>query len=298
MKLLCTDLDRTLLPNGDVLESALARPVLWQLISTHDLSLAYVSGRSLSGVLQAIEQYRLSLPDIIVADVGTSVYVRNDREWIKNVRWETAMAGKWKGRDAEKVGQQLDSVEGLEHQEEYRQSSFKRSYYYPESVDERELRQAVVDSLETAGIQASLVFSFDPDKGVGLLDVLPDSGSKSFAVRYLQELLELDTQDILFAGDSGNDVSAIVAQNPGVLVANADARTRDAVKEASQNSENLQTTYFAQGDFSLAGEQMLNGNYAAGIVEGMVHFRPQWRESLNDASWIDQAIDQAIRQAQ
>lgn len=294
MKLLCTDLDRTLLPNGDVSESALARPVLWHLLSTHGVSLAYVSGRSLAGVQQAIEQYGLMLPDIIVADVGTSMYTRKDGQWIKNRHWETAMAGKWKSHEAEQVNLQLRSMEALQSQGVYRQSNFKRSYYFCDSLDESHLRAAVTESLDAVGIQATLVFSHDPEKSIGLLDVLPDAGSKGFAVSYLQEMLQLDASDVLFAGDSGNDVSALVAQNPGVLVANADAATRRAVTQASADAGQEHRVYIAQGDHSLADNRTLNGNYAAGIVEGMVHFRPHWQEALNDAAWIECAIDRSL----
>ena len=44
--MLCSDLDRTLLPNGPQEESPEARPLLRRLAQRPDLVLAYVSGRN------------------------------------------------------------------------------------------------------------------------------------------------------------------------------------------------------------------------------------------------------------
>ena len=72
--LLCTDLDRTLLPNGLQPESACARPLFRKLVSHPEVHLAYVSGRSLELVLQAIAKWDLPRPDFILGDVGSSIY--------------------------------------------------------------------------------------------------------------------------------------------------------------------------------------------------------------------------------
>ena len=79
--LLCTDLDRTLLPNGSQPESPGARALFHQLASHEQLTLAYVSGRDRALVEAAIEQYQLPRPDYVIADVGTSIYTVSGDEW-------------------------------------------------------------------------------------------------------------------------------------------------------------------------------------------------------------------------
>ncbi|HKJ77267.1 MAG TPA: HAD family hydrolase, partial [Gammaproteobacteria bacterium] len=57
--LLCTDLDRTVLPNGFQEESPQARPLLRTLARRPEVTLAYVSGRDLSLLQDAIRDYGL-----------------------------------------------------------------------------------------------------------------------------------------------------------------------------------------------------------------------------------------------
>ncbi|MFK7859871.1 MAG: HAD-IIB family hydrolase [Granulosicoccus sp.] len=290
MKLVCTDMDRTLLPNGEQPESPHARPILWHLLSTHTFALAYVSGRDLARVLDAIEEYDLRMPDVIVADVGTSLYTRDGDSWTPSAEWESRVLKDWNGRDSCGVEAILQDINGLHNQEEDRQSLYKRSYYYSESADESRLVDSVRASLDDNGITASVVTSHDPIKKLGLLDVLPESATKREAVSYLQTSFGLANEEIMFAGDSGNDVSALCAEQPGVLVANADTPTREAVQNALKASHST-NTYFARGSLSVAGFDSLNGNYSAGIIEGLIHFRPQWGKHLKDTDWLRAALN-------
>lgn len=290
MKLLCTDLDRTLLPNGKQLESPNARPILWHLLAIHSIALAYVSGRDLPRVLDAIHEYDLPTPDVIVADVGASLYLRDNDSWTMNAGWKFVTSKDWNGLDTIGIKTILQDIDGLQNQEEDRQSLHKRSYYFAESLDESLLRKSVETCLFDKGVRASIVISHDPEKALGLLDILPRSATKSEAVRYLQSLFKLPVDDVMFAGDSGNDVFAISAEHPSVLVANADIATREAVQGCLAESSLPASTYFAQGGLDLAGFDPLNGNYAAGIIEGLVHFRPQWLEYLQDPDWINDAL--------
>ena len=57
--LICTDLDRTLIPNGTQPESSAARKHFAMLVDHPDVTLAYVSGRHRALVEAAIERYRL-----------------------------------------------------------------------------------------------------------------------------------------------------------------------------------------------------------------------------------------------
>lgn len=129
--------------------------------------------------------------------------------------------------------------------------------------------------------------------GQGLPDVLPRSATKREAVAYPGAWQKLDMNDVLFAGDGGNDVTALVAEHPGVLVANADSETRASVrKQAAATSVQL-TVYLADGALQVTGHESLNGNYAAGIIDGLLHFRPSWRACLRDDDWLRSALSRS-----
>ncbi|GAB1234429.1 hypothetical protein UT5_08230 [Ferrigenium sp. UT5] len=72
--LLCSDLDRTLIPNGVQPESPGARNIFRRLVARDDVQLAYVSGRHRELIAQAIAEYDLPEPDFVIADVGTTLY--------------------------------------------------------------------------------------------------------------------------------------------------------------------------------------------------------------------------------
>ena len=289
MKLLCTDMDRTLLPNGEQAESDHSRALLWHMLKMHQMKLAYVSGRDLTLVLDAIAEYSLPLPDVIVGDVGSSIYTRAEAGWQKSEDWEQRIAQQW-GGDSAYIHELLVDISELQVQEPDRQKTFKRSYYFDTSTDEQGLQQQVEARLSEGGVAAALVFSHDPEKQCMLLDVLPHSATKREAVAYVRSMFELAEEDVLFSGDSGNDVSAICAANPAVLVANADDDTRQKVIIENEKSSHPDSTYLASGGLEVAGLDALNGFYSAGIVEGLLHFRPEWRRHLSDSAWVDAAI--------
>ncbi|ASJ71498.1 HAD-IIB family hydrolase [Granulosicoccus antarcticus] len=291
MKLLCTDLDRTLLPNGDESESPAARPVLWHLLQSHAVALAYVSGRDLARILKSVQQYELQKPDVIVADVGTSVYVRDGEGWLLQEAWQLQIADDWNGLDSEDMRELLASFNELEDQEADRQTRFKRSYYLPRELDTENLKLRLEELLAGQGIKASLVFSDDPQKNVQLLDVLPLHATKVDAIRHVQKLLEVDNEQTLFSGDSGNDVTALASEIPSVTVRNADLPTREAVRRLAALNATEASSYQAEGALSLAGGRALNGNYAAGIVEGLVHFNSAWSELLDSEAWVAKALE-------
>lgn len=291
MKLLCTDLDRTLVPNGEQPESPLARPVLWHLLRSNNVALAYVSGRDLDRVLTAISNFDLQKPDVIVADVGTSIYVPAGDGWQLQDEWQSQIAQDWNGLDSEGIRATLGAFNELEDQEADRQTRFKRSYYLPRELDANTLRQRLDEHLTEKGVKASLVLSDDPEKGIQLLDVLPRHATKIDAIRHVQRMMDVDDALTLFSGDSGNDVTALASSFPSVTVRNADAPTRDAVRRLAAHNGTESTSYQAEGALSLAGNHELNGNYAAGIVEGLVHFNHPWLESLNSEEWVNRALE-------
>jgi len=67
----------------------------------------------------------------------------------------------------------------------------------------------------------SLISSIDPFTGDGLIDVLPKGVSKASAIEWWASQQGLSQDEIVFAGDSGNDAAALSAGYLVVTVGNA-----------------------------------------------------------------------------
>ena len=267
--LLCTDLDRTLLPNGTAPESPQARRLFRRLSERDNVLLAYVSGRDRGLVEEAIHRYRLPRPHWLIADVGTSLYRRDRGDWQRDEAWDTLLDRCWQGRQAGELAGPLLELGELSLQEPARQGRHKLSFHHPLRSDVAELRQRMEARLMEMGVAANLIFSVDETAAVGLLDVLPAMANKLQAIRFLIERQGYNQRRILFAGDSGNDLEILVSDIPSVIVANALPQlVQDAVR-LSRKAGTADQLYVARGGF-----QGMNGNYAAGILEGLAHFHP------------------------
>ncbi|MDX8127333.1 HAD-IIB family hydrolase [Methylomonas sp. OY6] len=270
--LICTDLDRTLLPNGSQPESPGARDIFRRLVARPEVTLAYVSGRHRELVEEAMLEYDLPLPDWIIGDVGTTIYRAGSTEWQHWTAWEDNINSDWRGLMAKDLRPLFDDLPDLRVQEQAKQNRFKLSYYLSMQCDTEALRQEMASRLEAQNLAASLIYSVDEASATGLLDVLPARATKLHAVEFLMRHQGFDIGDTVFAGDSGNDLPVIVSRIPSVLVANAD---RAVVKQAQiliEQNSNQVAFYLARGGFL-----GMNGNYSAGILEGIAHYLPKTR---------------------
>ncbi len=99
--LLCTDLDRTLIPNGPQPESPQARELFAALVAKPGVVLVFVTGRHRQLVEEALERSRLPQPDFVIGDVGTTIYaVGPQRLWQHQQHWEREIALDWRGLSA------------------------------------------------------------------------------------------------------------------------------------------------------------------------------------------------------
>lgn len=271
--LLFTDLDRTLLPNGTQPESPLARARFAALVSHPGVTLVFVSGRDRALVESAIANFRLPKPDLVISDVGTSIYDLRNGDWVVWPLWQEEIATDWNGYSHQQMSELLRDFNELRLQEYRKQNTYKLSYYVTLHVDEKTLNIALETRLRQHGINASLVWSVDEPAGIGLLDVLPLRATKLHAVEFLQTSLSIPLSRTLFAGDSGNDLPVLASPVPSVLVANATPLVATTAISAAKNAGNQRAIYLAKGNFL-----DMNGNYSAGILEGVAHFHPELLE--------------------
>ena len=262
--LLCTDLDRTLIPNGPQPESPTARERFQRLVSCKEVTLAYVTGRHRALIEQAIEDYGLPLPNFSIADVGSTLYQIDSSGWKQWGQWDEQIAPDWRGLTHDQLLTLLSSFPALKLQEQEKQNRHKLSFYVSLDTDAQKLIEDMDLQLRQAGIKANLIWSIDELARIGLLDILPASANKLHAIHFLMQQQGFSHENTVFAGDSGNDLDVLLSDIPAVLVANADAEVKILAETAHKD-----VLYLAHGDYL-----GMNGNYSAGILEGIAHFRP------------------------
>ena len=154
-------------------------------------------------------------------------------------------------------------------QEPEKQNHHKLSYYVSLKVRQKNISDAIQKVLHQKNIQASLIWSIDEPKGVGLLDIVPVSASKYHAIEYLLLWLKLNPVQCVFCGDSGNDMEVLVSPLKSVLVANSAQNIQQQALLGVSHKGHADTLYIAQGNFD-----GMNGYYSAGMLEGIAHFFP------------------------
>ncbi|TFH59377.1 MAG: haloacid dehalogenase, partial [Candidatus Zixiibacteriota bacterium] len=176
--LLCTDMDRTLIPNGSQPEHPDARNYFRAFCCRPEVTLVYVTGRHRALVKQAIQSYDLPEPDFAITDVGTKIYQIIDGEWLEMDIWGETIAEDWQGKSHAQIKQALSPMTELTQQEEEKQNTFKLSYYLPLDADKDRVIDWMENRLSQMGVKASLVWSIDEPENIGLLDVLPLNATK------------------------------------------------------------------------------------------------------------------------
>ncbi len=143
--LVCTDLDRTLLPNGEAPESPGVRQRFAALAGRPEVTLSYVTGRDRVLVEEAIETCGLPLPDYVITDVGTVIHevgsASEGHQWEQLPSWEQQLGARWAADAGDSARRALAGVPQFSLQEPERQSRFKLSYYAPLRPDSEAFRQ-------------------------------------------------------------------------------------------------------------------------------------------------------------
>jgi len=263
MKILATDLDRTLLPNGSWPADPGAIELFNELTGTHDVLVVYVTGRNLALSEEAITQYGIRHPDVLIGDVGTSIRKYTADGWQSDNGWDAHVKRSSPRWDAETVREVVAGVDGLVEQERVHCGPFKQSYYVDH--DNREAILRIVDERVKGKYDEVIIYSYDSQSGDGLLDFLPQSATKQTALEYVAEEYKADKDDVVFCGDSGNDIQPLTAGFCGVMVRNADEQLVANVQAALEQKPDLKI-YHAKGDGKLSGY------YTSGVIEGAYHY--------------------------
>jgi len=264
MKILATDLDRTLLPNGKFEPDHHAIELFNRLTLEQNIFVVYVTGRNLHLTQNAIEEFGVRMPDVLCGDVGTSIRYYREGEWVMDPAWEAhtkAASPRW---EASAVKDAIADVPGLREQEAEHLNLFKQSYYVEHEQNE-EILDAIRQCIE-GKYDETIIYSFDPHNGNGLLDLQPASATKQTSLEFVADNCGVPREKVVFCGDSGNDIFPLTAGFAGVMVRNADEQLVASVQEAMLKNAKIRV-YHAKGGF-----MNLSGYYTSGVLEGAHHY--------------------------
>jgi hypothetical protein len=257
MKYLATDLDKTLIPNGNAsYDNTL--DLFFKIINDYKIGLVYVTGRKLSSIVESIKDYNLQKPEFIVSQVGTKIF-SFENEPVELVSWNEHVKNFNPNWDGQKIKELLFEISGLDLQNESEQNEFKISYYVKNFDQTEIITDEVKTKLGNKKIEFNSVLLRDHETKIVYLDILPIGVNKYEALKFLSNLLKFE--DLIFAGDSGNDFDVLISDIKSILVNNASVEVKDTILKS-----NLINCYLA------SGKNGLNGNYSSGIIEGLVHY--------------------------
>ena len=276
--LLCSDLDRTLLPNGTDEESPAARDWFQRLAALPEVMLVYATGRDQLLTRKAIHDYELPMPQFVLGDVGSTIYACAPKRWQLWPDWEQHIAPDWAGYTQAQLAALLENIPALRLQEPSKQNTHKLSYYVNLDVNHVQLQTTIHQRLRLQGIKANLIWSEDNLTGEGLLDILPARANKYRALQFLLTQLNFALDQAVFAGDSGNDLPIFASAIPSIVVGNASASIKVEAMQLAALNQTEAALYIAEGGF-----KGMNGHYAAGILEGVMHYHPSLLAKLEDA---------------
>ncbi|MCA9126404.1 MAG: HAD-IIB family hydrolase [Planctomycetales bacterium] len=235
-RLIITDLDNTLTGDAEALADFNA------LIRDHEnIGFGIATGRKLDSAMALIAELGLPKPDLIDTDAGTQLHygeaLTPDFSWRKQIDYA------WKPREIDAF---LAELPGLFRQPDENQSEFKISYEI--DAEKAPSVAAIKKQLRAAGLRAKVVLS------LGMyLDVIPVRGGSDSTMRHALWKWGFSPDNVLVAGDSGNDAGMLLGRTLGVVVGNYSPEL-----EALRNKPRI---YFAEG------------RHARGIIEGIHYYQ-------------------------
>jgi hydroxymethylpyrimidine pyrophosphatase-like HAD family hydrolase len=171
--------------------------------------LAFVTGRYAWSVRELVKQGRLPQPSFICCDVGTEIIDCRDPQNQIGMRYTARVAPGW---DLETI-YRLGEGEGVTRQEfEDGQPRFQAGFYYDGKESTLSAFRQRLQRLTDHQVLASYG---------EYIDVLPVTLGKGKAVQHLQEALALEWEQVVVAGDAGNDRSMFEVGFQGIVPANA-----------------------------------------------------------------------------
>lgn len=240
--LFVTDLDNTLV--GDDKALAELNRQLSQHRQEHGTKIVYATGRSPILYRQLQSEKQLLEPDALIAAVGTEIY-RGSSD-TPDPAWSERLSQGW---DRDMVVATTAHFADLVPQPDSEQRPFKVSFFLTQAIAVEVLPQ--LESLLQRSLDIKLIYSTGQD-----LDILPRHGDKGLAMQFLRQQWEIEPEQTVVCGDSGNDMALFsVGEERGIIVGNA-------------SSELLQWHNANPSEY----HYLAKASCAGGILEGLNYF--------------------------
>lgn len=240
IKLLSFDIDNTLI-DFHTLKGNFTK--IWNKYKDDtQVLLTYNTGRLIDDVKDLIERGVLPEPDYIISGVGTHIYDYPNQCVVKE--FNDVLDDGWDLAAVENIIKNINHP--ISEQPSRFQHSYKRSYFFYDATPD--LINSIEENFSKANMHINVVYS-----GEKFLDILPKWANKGNALQWLLKKLDIDTDEVVVAGDSGNDSAMFDLDNvKGIVVANAHEELYKFTK--------YRQIYHAEGE---------HGN---GVVEGLVYY--------------------------
>ena len=201
------DLDGTLVDGTDT--KGLQEFTEWIELYKSEVIFGIASGRNRVMTEQALKQYPLPKPDILICSAGTELYYTE--KMIPDKGWENHIDYQWKRNELQKA---LKSFPGIRLQEQAAQWPFKLSYYADSFFDTDALAN-LYKFLDDHKLRAKVLLTDNK-----FLDILPFRASKGSAVRYLSYKWKITLDKFITAGNGGNDKDMLNGKTKAIVVSN------------------------------------------------------------------------------
>ena len=235
-RLLICDIDNTLI--GD-------KVALSQLTSQFEkmdgkVAFGIATGRTIQSALKELKKWNAPTPDVYITSVGSEI--RYGTRLTEDLGWQQHNDYRWRPNEVYEAMREFSGLK-LQHSGEQRRHKISFNVDPKKAPKIKEIRQF----LRQRDIHVKLIYSHE-----AYLDILPIRTSKGTAVRHVAMKWGFPLDQVLVAGDSGNDEEMLSGNTLGVVVGNhspelAKLRGRELI-------------YFAEDE------------YAKGVLEGIKHY--------------------------
>lgn len=247
-------------PSDSALAERAALAIFRRLSDGGEIEIIFVTGRHPSSVIGVISDEGLPNPQWIICDVGTTVLRRMKDQTYHPIEAYVNHLDSIIGQFTTlHLRSKITQHEDLLLQEDEKQGRHKLSYYCDAAkLDDHVAR--IDNQIDRFGAPFRTIGSVDPFNGDGLIDLLPRGADKSSALQWWANHRVASPEQIVFAGDSGNDFAALTSGFRAILVGNADRELAARVVDHHRNSGTPDRIYLA------------TGRATAGVLEGCIQY--------------------------
>ena len=203
--------------------------ILKNWINENNIIVAYVTGRLFFSVLEVVEYYNLPKPDFIVSEVGTCIHRFINNKWEVDQEWSAKLSQVWDPKIILDLEYLMSDFKNASIQPPAGQGEYKLSYYMDDENTAIYWQKELEERINKSKLSVSLVVSKGGD-GPVCVDFLPSVASKAKALEFLIKEQNINFENVVFSGDSGNDKSALICGVQGILVGGAEKGLAEELK--------------------------------------------------------------------